>query len=613
MATTEHKKNARKSAVSRAIMATIGIASMSFYAHAQSAPGETSVYRLKIPVKQNVKVPLWRITGVLHSEWINSGGVTGCAAWSPSPDTVNLYQAFQQTRICQQPQTRTSTAILSNNQNGSTREGDITSESRMLPVAQYQDAIGERDYITGESPGPWSAWSNSAPLQDCTAWSPTAGEVRLYEPFVSTRECQQSQIRSRTVYYVWASGEETPKVAEGEGRSLTVEETYPDVGTRDEIDGIMPMTPSAWSATGSETCDEWSPQTGSQTADFIQTLSCSVTEEQTQDFYHVWVSGAETFSHTETYTRTNTTEQTRAVSVTYSPWNDIPDADESCGSWTPAQPGGRTTDYTQSRDCIRDQLRNRMYQTSGVMISDSPEYQTLNTTETRTNRMTGVVADEWSEWVSTGTALCMEYTPAPGAQTSDYTQTSLCRGPAERNRDTYYTWSYSDRTFHSTEVETGTEEHDDTRNITVTFSGWIDEGVPSCGPWYKYTETTERQDCIQNRTGTYTHTANGTTLHVQEMDGSNSYFNTREAVVAHEEVSYSPWVILKQACGSWAPSADDYYTYETVDQSRSCFESVERTRTTTTYYVDGTEVTASEVEKKGRGMVYTQTVNGTME
>ena len=560
---------------------------VSTQALAQEASNDEPVYRFKMSIENRSVVPEWIVINYTYTPWVNDGAFGACTPWQPDPLTIDWGDNFQQSRVCQQPQVRTATPVLLNPVSKRTKTGESFTENQLIPVADYQNNIGQRDYITGERADDWPKWQDKNAPYECSVWSPPTSDVRLYDSFTQSRSCSQDQVRSRNVYNVWASGEETAKRVDNDAQTISVEQTQPAVGVRDEIDGVRLDTPTAWVNDGANYgCGEWTPLPTTQNSEYTQTRTCSRDQTRTQDHYDVWVSGKETLNKTETHEQTVTTTESRQVSVSWTNWVDQGDV-TNCAVWGP-EPGSRTSDYTQSRECDQAQVRNRVYTTGGQTLNTVEESKTVRVTQERVNAMGGVKEDAWGDWVDTAGIACGDWAEAPTTQTSDFTQSRDCGTAQKRDRDTFYTWAHSDDTFRSVETETRTDPSAQTRVVSVSWTNWTNDGaVLNCTAWGDAPTTqtisyTQSRECDQKQTRNRIYKTGSTTLNTVEEDKvirvTQTRTNKMEGIVYGNWSAYADNAAIQ--CGDYSPVP----AAQTADftQSRDCTQSQDRTRDT--YY-----------------------------
>lgn len=77
---------------------------------------------------------IWSLTEPNYTEWMNNGDIYDCSNWSPSPDTINIGQTFNQTATnCKQKQNRNMQNIEIEESTGVLRNsGSLIVENRVL-------------------------------------------------------------------------------------------------------------------------------------------------------------------------------------------------------------------------------------------------------------------------------------------------------------------------------------------------------------------------------------------------------------------------------------------------------------------------------------------------
>ena len=110
------------------------------------------------------------------SAWVDSGSHYGCDSWTPTPDTVNLYSSFEQTRECSQNQTRTR-QVYNVWASGAETPKRIDSDSQTITETEKRQSTGSKDFIDGQRVGSWTAWGDEGGHYGCGAWSPATDTV----------------------------------------------------------------------------------------------------------------------------------------------------------------------------------------------------------------------------------------------------------------------------------------------------------------------------------------------------------------------------------------------------------------------------------------------------
>jgi hypothetical protein len=152
-------------------------------------------------------VSKWLSSDPLLSSWVNVGSPTGCTAWTPDTNTVNMGVSFPQTGSgCNQDQTRTVQEREQNNVSHEYRNvGSIKNESQTLKnQTTTRTAIGtktvEECNVANSS---WTAGSPSYALLNII-WAGTlvysGGEYAATEKVVGTYTYKKGTITSNSGY-----------------------------------------------------------------------------------------------------------------------------------------------------------------------------------------------------------------------------------------------------------------------------------------------------------------------------------------------------------------------------------------------------------------------------
>lgn len=213
------------------------------------ANDKTFVYRMA--VDGELKVPEWLTINYIYGEWANVGAPHSCQEWGAPPETVDWGNSFQQSRLCQQTQTRKETPILFNPVLKTTKEGVAIDGGRDVSITEFRSNIGTRDYIDGERASNYGDWARNSSNYNCGDWSPKPGEINLLESFTQSRACSKDEIRVRDVFHVWASGKETFKRKDTEDRTVEEIEQQSSTGTKDYINSVRVDNWTPWETEGS--------------------------------------------------------------------------------------------------------------------------------------------------------------------------------------------------------------------------------------------------------------------------------------------------------------------------------------------------------------------------
>jgi len=122
-----------------------------------------------------------------------------------------------------------------------------------------------------------------------------------------------------------------------------------------------------------------------------------------------------------------------------------------------------------------------------------------------------------------------------------------------------------------TRPENGVANLTQSRTVTVSGGGWKD--------WYRDSHTswspaagsqtsnyTQGRHYRQWKKYTYTHKVGSSTVHTRDVESYESWIPESRSV----SVSWSGWTNGTKTCGSWTPSASNYFQGDNVNQTRSC-------------------------------------------
>jgi hypothetical protein len=556
---------------------------MSMLLGAGSAQANDPKYIYQLEVDGKAKVPVWLVINNIYGIWSNVGGNYNCATWTPPEGTITWGDEFQQARICNQNQERDVTPVLMNPILKTSKQGDVYQEGQVINVTQYNPAIGTLDYVVGERAANWGTWIDAGGNYACDDWTPSTETVNLFENFTQKRDCSQNQTRSRQVFNVWASGDETPKRVDPDAQTIIEEQLQVVQGTRDFIDGQSIKTWSPWLDTGAfYDCAVWSPSTDTINLDepFSQDRICSQDQNSDRDIYDVWASGRETFASKENRDQTvNVSQSQESIgtqdyiigdeALAWSTWSDQ-GASYACDNWSPA-PLGQTANYTQNRVCSQDQLRTRTINNvwrSGRSTFSSTETGngTVDTSQSRD------VTISYSTWTNSGgQSACGAWSPVTSAQTGSFTQTQSCSQGQVRDR------IYS---VGSTVISTASNASSQTvsvtnsRTVNVSAGSWSNTSTSNFGSWTPNPTTqtadfTQTRSYRQNRERTWNYSDGNTRT---ETDYTNQSQNRTVSI------SYSAWTNSggQFSCGSWSPNASSQTSNFT--QTQSCSQNQVRNR-----------------------------------
>jgi hypothetical protein len=613
------------------------------------------------------------VTGVAYgawSAWTNSGAPFGCSTWSPAVSTVNLGDAFTQSRTCTQTQTHVRD-VFDVYKSGAQVKTGTESGSQNIGVTQNQAATGTKDYVTGTRTGAWGAWADSGGHYACGTWSPSTGTYDYNVVFTQTRSCSQAQTRSRTIYNVWKSGTETVNTTETGSQVISETESQSAVGTRDYDTGTVAYGSwSAWSNSGTPySCGAWSPapSTVNLGTSFTQSRNCSQNQTRSRTVYTVMASGQQVANGTDTGSQTISVTQTQGSTGTkdyvtgtaYSAWSGWANsgAVTGCSSWSPSTGSvswGQS--FTQTRTCSQAQTQSRtVYDvwasgTQTVRTTESGS-RTISVTESRSSTGTSdyIVSTSygaWSGWSNSGGAYsCGGWSPATSTVNwgQAFTQSRSCSQDQIRSRSITNNWAsggtssggtdYGSQTVSVSQTQGATGSKDYVTGTSYgSWSGWANSGAPySCGAWSPDASTvnygssfTQTRSCAQNQTqsravysvwASGATTSNGTesasqTISVSQSQGATGTKN----IVSGSENSVGPWVPDASSlyCYEWSPPTDHVKSGDSYTQSRYCGQAFTRTTTVYNIWTDGTKsVSSTSTESKYENWTETRVAVGT--
>ena len=588
------------------------------------------------------------------SAWVDSGSHYGCDSWTPTPDTINLYSSFEQTRECSQNQTRTR-QVYNVWASGAETPKRIDSDSQTITETEKRQSTGSKDFIDGQRVGSWTAWDDEGGHYGCGTWSPATDTVNLNQSFTQNRDCSQDQTGSRNIYDVWKSGKETLNTTEPREQTITETESRNAVGTKDFIAGQRADAWPAWENEGAlRNCTAWSPATTTVNLDesFTQSRSCKQDQTRERNVYDVWESEKETLNRTEEQQRVIDVPQTQQatgekdfiVSTSTKEWGAWSNASSiySCTAWSPETSTVKYgEDFTQERACKQNRTRSRdIYNVwaSGKETLKETEVgnQTFQVDQTRgavgtKDYVSGEQALAWSGWTNDGAPEnCTAWTPAPSTVNLDasFTQTRSCDQAQTRERDVMNTFASGKKTHKRTETDskvitvTQSQSSTGTKDYIVStrngdWSAWEnDGGIDNCGAWSP-APTSQTAGFTQSRSCTQAQSRGRTVYNVwksgketvkAQEDGAQSVSVTDTRSVT---VAWSSWTNsgTKTACSAWSPDASTVNLAESFTQTRSCSQAQTRNRT---YKADGSTL-ATKVESRTISVTDTQTVAGSKD
>ncbi len=607
-------------------------------------------YVLRMGVQAKATLPAWLTINYIYGNWANVGGNYACQTWTPLTSTIDWGVGFQQTRSCSQNQDRDVTPVMMSPVTREVKNGETFTGSRVVSVSQFQPAVGTRDFINGERANTWSAWSDQGSHYGCASWSPTTDTVNLYDPFTQSRDCSQNQSRTRQVFNVWASGNETPKRIDGDSQTITETENRSVQGTKDYISGQRAGAWTAWANDGAPySCASWSPSpsTVNLGQNFVQNRNCSQNQTGSRQVFDVWRSGAETLNHVEPRAQTVTVGQTKSATGTkdyitgtntgaWTSWSNSGGV-YGCSSYSPSTASvNYGSSFTQSRSCSQGQARTKSTYNvwasgASTLKSTANDARVVSASQSRgasgsKDYVTGTTAGSWSSWSNSGGLYsCGSYSPLPSTVNygSSFTQTASCSQNQTRSRTTYYTWAKGGTSVKGGDSDSRTVGGSKSRSATGTknvitgsqssTSAWSNSGSLSCGSWGPSPSSvswgssfTQNRSCSQSQssvTTTYNLWSNGSqtiksqsnnnrtvaSTQYQSATGSNDY------ITGTRTGPWGGWYTTSGAsCTTWSPSPWGYPENKTFTQTRSCTQQYYHNRTIYNIWRSGKETTKKD-------------------
>jgi hypothetical protein len=400
----------------------------------------------------------WVATTPTSTAWVNSGAVTGCSNWSPSPTTVTVGQSFTQTATdCQQAQTRSRQDREKESTTGVFRNvGSAVTESQSITASSTRTSTGTKETWVATTPTS-TAWVNNGAITACSNWTPLPTTVTVGQSFTQTAtDCQQAQTRSRQDREKESTTGAFRNVGSvvTENQSITVSSTRAAVGTKETWAATTP-TYTNWINNGAITaCSNWTPATSTVTVgqSFTQTATdCKQAqtrsrqdrevETTTGSIRNVGSTVTENQSVTVSSTRAagGTKETWAATTPTYTSWTNN-GALTSCSNWSPS-PTTVTIgqSFTQTAtDCQQAQTRSRQdrekesttgaFRNVGSAVTESQSIAASSTrTSTGTKETWVAITPTSTAWVNSGAVTgCSNWLPDPStvAAGTGFTQTA---------------------------------------------------------------------------------------------------------------------------------------------------------------------------------------------
>jgi hypothetical protein len=224
----------------------------------------------------------WTATTSTYTNWTNTGSITACSNWAPSPATITIGQAFTQTATdCKQDQTRSRQDREIEGTTGAVRNiGSAVTENQTITVSSTQAAVGTKETWSATT-STYTAWVNNGSVTSCSNWTPAPATVTIGQAFTQTAtDCQQAQTRSRQdrEQETTTGAVRNKGVAVTENQTITTSSTRSSTGTKETWVATTP-TSTDWVNSGAVTgCSNWTPDPSTVAAGtgFTQTATnCS--------------------------------------------------------------------------------------------------------------------------------------------------------------------------------------------------------------------------------------------------------------------------------------------------------------------------------------------------
>ncbi len=607
--------------------------------------------------------------------WSNVASPYNCSAWTPTPDTVNLGDSYEQTRSCEQEQARSRTV---NNvwEDGSETKKRTDEEEQTITVTQSQTVTGTKDYIVSTRTGSYDAWGNLGDPYECAVWSPAPQTVNLNVSYTQSRDCKQNQDRERTIYNVWKSGKETVLRSESDAKTIIVSQNQQATGTKDFIKTTEIRGWSAWSNNGTPfNCSTWSPtvDTVNLGTKFNQSRDCSQKQDRSRDIYDVWESGKKTYKSTEDGAQTITVSQTKESTGTknfktggisngeWSAWSNDGNP-HTCSTWLSAVDTVNLGEkFTQSRSCKQDQTRSRQVYDVWADGTKTPktiegDEQTITISQSQSatgtkNYKTGDLSyGSWSAWSNDGAVYeCGAWSPSTSTVNlgSSFTQNRSCEQDQKRSRIVYDVWADGTKSAKTTQAGVQTISVSQSQAATGSkdfiesvsngaWGAWKNSGNPTaCGDWSPSTGTvnlgdlfTQSRSCVQAQTRTRTiynvwKSGKKTVKTTETGNQSITVTQNKSAAGAKDyktgEISYGPYSAYTNSgspsnCEAWSPAENTVNLGSSFTQTRECRQSQSRQRTVYDVWKSG-KTTAKSTQANGRtiDVMQSQAATGTKD
>ncbi len=420
--------------------------------------------------------------------WVDSGAHYACTTWTPAKTTINLGEAFTQSRDCSQNQTR-QRDVMNVWKSGKKTVKNTESGAQTVTVNSSRSATGTKNIITGSSAGSWSAWSNSGGLYSCGGYSPSTSTVNYGTSFTQYSTCSRNQTRSRTIYNVWTDGSTTYKSTENASRVVGATQSRSATGSSNYVTGTSSGGWSSWSNSGGVYgCGSYSPATSTVNygSSFTQHSSCSRNQVRSRTIYYTWANGSTSVKSNESDSRvvsatisrsaTGTKNEITGSQSTTGAWSN--NGSLSCGSYSPSTSTVNLgSSFTQSRSCSQPQKSvtttyNVWSNGSKTVKSTSNNYRTVSSTQSRSATGTKdyvLTYDDKDYFTTYSSWSCGSWSPSANRipEEIQFTQTRSCSRTKYNKYNRYALYKSGKRVLQASNVTTSSSAESKTESRTM--------------------------------------------------------------------------------------------------------------------------------------------------
>lgn len=326
------------------------------------------IYKLVVPIEQ-MQAKTWTSMPSETGEWVPSGSVRNCGAWSPTPETQLKGVVFEQTRSCSQDFEQT-VAFKEISDSGEVRITSVSYNTRTSSVPQTQTRIGLKP--------PWYSIASTF-----TAWVDAGSPAYTsnWTPAISTQTSNFTQTRSYTQGQEREEQKREQNADTSEIRNVDATILHTRVVNSTDTRTVVVADSGMVNDGAPYNCSVWSPEALDQTANFIQNAACTQDKVKTTKYS---INGV--VVKTDTETLTELTNSTRQVVVNFGIWSA---ETEWCGLygmkiWTPSAISKKSGEsFTQSTTCTYTKTRDIKYLDNGSEIHQRLEVLKEDRTSTQ--------------------------------------------------------------------------------------------------------------------------------------------------------------------------------------------------------------------------------------